>query len=52
MGIYLDPIVLRMDTVAKVKFVGKNITRNGLVNVDPLDDVPARAAHRSVTYKQ
>ena len=46
--IYLDPIVLRMETVASVKFVGKNITRNGVVSVESQVDVPAN--HRKVTY--
>ena len=51
-GIYTDPIVLRMDTVAHVKFIGKNITRNGLVAVETKEDVPMRAPHRSVTFVQ
>ena len=51
-GIYTDPIVLRMDTVAHVKFIGKNITRNGLVTVETKEDVPMRAPHRSVTFVQ
>jgi len=38
-----------MNTVAKVKFVGKNITRSGVVAVESKKDVADRA-HRSVTY--
>jgi len=41
-----------MDTVAHVKFVSKNITRNGLVSVESKEDVPMRAPHRSVTFVQ
>ena len=52
MGIYTDPIVLRMDTVAQVKFVGKNITRNSIVQVESKVDVPLRTPHRSVTFIQ
>ena len=49
--IYLDPIVLRMETIASVKFVGKNITRNGVVAVESLPDVTNPAPHRTVTQK-
>ena len=41
-----------MDTVAHVKFIGKNITRNGLVLVESKEDIPMRAPHRSVTFVQ
>jgi len=39
-----------MNTVAKVKFVGKNITRSGVVAVESKKDVVDKA-HRIVTYK-
>ena len=39
-----------METIAQVKFVGKNITRSGNIAVDPLPDAPAASQHRSVTY--
>ena len=48
--IHTEPIILRMKTVALVKFVGKNITRSGVVAVETKKDVVERAAHRSVTY--
>ena len=41
-----------MDTVAHVKFIGKNITRNGLVLVESKEDIPMLAPHRSVTFVQ
>ena len=50
MGIHLDPVILRMETIASVKFVGKNITRNGVVAVEPKEDIEVRPAHRSVTF--
>ena len=39
-----------MNTIATVKFVGKNITRSGVATVESKKDVVVRAAHRSVTY--
>ena len=39
-GIYVESIVLRMETIASVKFVGKNITRSGVVTVATTEDVP------------
>ena len=51
-GIYLEPIVLRMDTIATAKFIGQNITRSGLVPVESKPDVPKPKMHRSVTYIQ
>ena len=41
-GIHIDPIVLRMETVASVKFVGKNITRSGVVSVETKPDFIVR----------
>ena len=58
-GIYLEPIVLRMETIGAVKFIGQNITRSGLVSVEtkpevakPMKPVETKTAHRSVTYVQ
>ena len=53
-GIYMESIVLRMDTIASVKFVGKNITRSGVVPVATKQDVPkvTRAANRSEIYNK
>lgn len=41
--------MLRMETIASVKFIGKNITRSGVATVESYDE-SARAAHRSVIY--
>ena len=35
MNIYLDTIVLRIDKIAFVDYVGKNLTRGGLESVQP-----------------
>ena len=38
-GIYLEPIILRMETIAHVKFIGQNITRSGIQPVDTTPEV-------------
>ena len=49
----MHSIVLRMETVAHIKFIGKNITRSGNRVVESLPDVrPKPALHRSVTYNE
>ena len=41
-----------METVATVKFIGQNITRSGLQQVETKPDVAKPQMHRSVTYVQ